>query len=108
MLRLAAAGRRALAEWMERPIKPHDFIRDSAIVDLRLAFVSDIMPGRVAGFLSEYAAAATAFAAELDSMREAFENDLSPSAGLAFDVGLTLAKARAEWARRAARSRAAA
>jgi len=108
VLRLTAAGRRAVAEWMERPIAPTDFIRDSAFVDLRLAFVSDIAPQRLAQFLREYAAAAAAHAAALDSMRDAFENDLSPSAGLAFDVGLALAKARATWARKAARAQQAA
>ena len=98
---LTAAGMRALRAWVECPVGAEDLFRDSSVVDLRLAFVSDVAPRRLPSFLAEYHGAAVAVATRLTGARPEVTKQMSRSAVLAFEVGLTLARARVSWARTA-------
>ncbi|HTJ22163.1 MAG TPA: PadR family transcriptional regulator [Gemmatimonadaceae bacterium] len=96
---LTMRGRHAMTEWIEQPIAVDDLLRDAAIVDLRLAFMSDAAPGQLEGFLGQYARAAAEYVKRLEAGRDEFENAISRSAALAFELGITLARARASWVR---------
>lgn len=104
---LTRRGRQVISEWIEQPIAVDDLVRDAAIVDLRLAFMSDAAPDCLERFLEQYGRAAAEYVEKLEAGRDEFENDISTSAALAFDLGITLARARASWVRTTARAEAA-
>lgn len=103
-LRLTNLGRRALLDWINQPVRTEDLARDPSIVDLRLAFVSDVLPERLPAFLREYAHAAAQYATMIDGALSDSKNDMSQSAGLALDLGVVLARARARWCHAASQS----
>lgn len=105
VLRLTAAGTRAVIAWVTAPVTADDLLRDPALVDLRLAFISDVAPERLTRFLQEYAEAAAEYQATLELARGALEEGTPESGVLAFTAGLTLARARARWSRDAAAAR---
>lgn len=105
---LTGRGRQVIGEWIEQPIAVDDLLRDAAIVDLRLAFMSDAAPDQLDRFLGQYASAAAEYVKRLEAGRDEFENDISRSAALAFELGITLARARASWVRTTARAEKAA
>src|SRR6185437_8304387 len=67
--RLSPAGRTRLVAWIKEPIAADDLFRDSASVDLRLAFVSDVAPESLPAFLANYAEAAGAYVEMLEAGR---------------------------------------
>jgi DNA-binding PadR family transcriptional regulator len=102
-LRTTAKGKRALVAWLETPITAELLTRDSAGVSLRLAFVSDVTPGRFRSLLEEYRAALLARLADVEAARRELEQQLSPSAWAAVDLGVHVLRARAEWCAKALR-----
>jgi DNA-binding PadR family transcriptional regulator len=96
-VRLTAAGRAVLREWIETPVVPADLDRGTDECDLRLAFVSDVAPERLRPFLGEYARALEARADAVRDQRASRGPDLSPSARAALAVGLVALEAKARW-----------
>src|SRR5574338_505318 len=106
VLRLSAAGRAWIRNWIGRPVTVHDVTHDPSLVDLRLALISDVTPVRLPTFLQEYADAVDVHLAELTTAAAALEPELSPSAASALDLGIHVIRARKAWCRRAARTHA--
>ena len=102
-LRPTAKGKRALVAWLETPITAELLTRDSAGVSLRLAFVSDVTPRRFRSLLEEYRAALLARVADVSAARRELDEQLSPSAKAAVDLGVHVLRARAEWCAKALR-----
>jgi DNA-binding PadR family transcriptional regulator len=100
-LRPTAKGKRALVAWLEAPITAELLTRDTAGVNLRLAFVSDVTPRRFRPLLEEYRAALLMRLADVDAARRELDQQLSPSARAAVDLGVHVLRARAEWCAKA-------
>jgi DNA-binding PadR family transcriptional regulator len=103
---LTAAGRGWLRSWVTQPVTADDVARDAAGVDLRLALVDNVAPGRLPGFLREYAEAVDEYLASLRAAAAGLSDTLPASAACALDLGVHLIHARSTWCRRAAREHA--
>lgn len=103
---LTAAGRGWLRSWVAQPVTADDVARDAAGVDLRLALVDNVAPGRLPGFLREYAEAVDEYLAALRAAAAGLSDTLPRSAACALDLGVHLIHARSTWCRRAAREHA--
>jgi DNA-binding PadR family transcriptional regulator len=104
VLKLTAAGRAALKRWLAEPVSAAQVANGDGAFELRLAFLSAVLPGHeLRPFLRGQAEALEAYLAELTRARGAMAGKLSRSAALALDLGITLVRARAAWCRTAAR-----
>lgn len=103
---LTAAGRSWLRSWVAQPVTAAEVARDAAGVDLRLALLGNVAPGRLPGFLQEYADAVDAYLASLRAAAAELASTLPASAACALDLGVHLVHARSTWCRRAAREHA--
>jgi hypothetical protein len=89
-----------------QPVTADDVARGAAGVDLRLALVDNVAPGRLPGFLREYAEAVDEYLASLRAAAAGLSDTLPASAACALDLGVHLIHARSTWCRRAAREHA--
>lgn len=99
-LRLTPKGTSALGRWLAVPVRAEELIRDRGSAPLRLAFISEVAPGRLRPFLREYA---QAIAKRLEALLETEEKvmrGLPPSARLAYSLGIEVYRAQAAWCRR--------
>lgn len=103
---LTAAGRAWLRSWVAQPVTDDEIARDAALVDLRLALLDNVAPGRLPGFLREYADAVDTYLASLGAAAAQLSSTLPASAACALDLGVHLVRARSTWCRRAAREHA--
>ncbi len=96
---LTAAGRTALTSWLMAPVAADAAAHRASSVELKLAFVSDVAPGRLESLLREYSDILDTHLAALLGQRTAMRPKLSASAQLALDLGIHLFRARAAWCR---------
>ncbi len=101
---LTAAGRTWVRGWVARPVTAFELSQDPALVDLRLAMLGHITPGRLRSFLQEYSAAIETYHATVRRAARVLRGELRPSAALALDLGLHLLRARETWCKRSLRN----
>lgn len=103
-LALTPAGRRALEAWLREPPDVGRAARHRGAVELKLAFLMDVLPDAdLAGFLTTYAASLDHLGAEAEAARTANQDSLSASARAALDLGIHRMRSTAAWCRRTAR-----
>ena len=102
--RITPKGRRLLRQWLDAPLTYEEVASGNGGPELRLAFLSDCVgPARVRKFLGAYAGVLDRLHADLTRARAAMGAQLSTSATIAMELGITLTRARAECCRGAAR-----
>jgi DNA-binding PadR family transcriptional regulator len=99
--RLTSKGRVWLRRWIAQPVRQLDGAHTLAAMDLRLALISLIMPGRLVSFLRESARAVEAYRTSVARSLTELQDALLPSSRLALELGLHLLHARHAWYRQA-------
>jgi DNA-binding PadR family transcriptional regulator len=92
-----AAGRRAFAEWLERPPTREDVMRRWDVSMLRLAFLGASGPGPILRFLEAIAVQAREQVRELEAFQSAHTAAMPLGAQLAFASGVEGARAQMRW-----------
>jgi DNA-binding PadR family transcriptional regulator len=93
-LDLTAAGRRALVSWLDTPIGFADVARGDGAPELKLSFMSDVLPERLRGFLDELTAASRAQTAAVAAVERSMREKLGPSGRIALGLGLSVLQCR--------------
>src|SRR5262245_55164831 len=102
--RVSAAGRRALLEWLRRPVTRDQVVRDPDGLLLRFAFMGERLEAReVQAFLRSLLRELRLHLANLESFFTEQSGGMSPTGRLAFESGLAGVRAQISWARNAAR-----
>jgi DNA-binding PadR family transcriptional regulator len=101
---LTPRGRAALARWLAEPVSVDQLARDAGAFELRLAFLSDVLPAHdLARTLRDHAGALDTQHEQVAEVHRSIGGQLSPSAHLALELGMSMIRARATWCRQAAR-----
>lgn len=104
LLSITADGRRALEAWLREPPDVGRTVRDRGSVELRLAFLHDVLPrADLPHFLETYASSLDQLRAVAEAARDATHDTLSASAQVALDMGIHRMRSTATWCRRTAR-----
>jgi DNA-binding PadR family transcriptional regulator len=90
-------GRRAFAEWLERPPTRDDVVRDWDVSMLRLAFMGGAGVKPLLRFLERVRAEVDAYLEELEAFQAANSARMPLGARLAFASGVESCRAQAQW-----------
>jgi len=99
-LALTPAGKRALVAWLNAPIDVADLTSGDRAPELRLSFMSDVLPERLPGFLDEFTIASRAQTAAISDVERAMHDKLSPSGRIALGLGLAVLQCRTRYLER--------
>ena len=101
---MTAAGRRALRDWLRRPVTRDQVVRDPDGLLLRFAFMGEWLDAReIQAFLEGLLRELRLHLADLESFFGRESGAMSATGRLAFESGLAGLRAQISWARRAAR-----
>src|SRR5262245_41391476 len=102
--RLTSAGRRALRDWLRRPVTRDEVVRDPDGLILRFAFMSEWLAARdIQTFLEDLVRELRLHVADLEQFFSRESARMSLTGCLAFESGLAGLRAQIAWARQAAR-----
>lgn len=105
-LTLTPRGRGVLESWLREPPDIGRTARSRGAVELKLAFLRDVLPGAdLPRFLDSYAASLDRLCAEAEAARAANQDKLSASARVALDLGIHRMRSTSAWCRRTAHHR---
>jgi len=103
---LSPRGRALVRAWLAEPVTVVDVMRNDGSLELKLAFMSQLLPKRLVSFLGEWSGAAHALAMETARDLKQWSGALSLSGELALVLGRDSLRSRSAALRRA-RGRAA-
>jgi DNA-binding PadR family transcriptional regulator len=101
MYALGPRGRALVRQWLAEPVTVGDVGRDEGSLELKLAFMSAMLPHRLASFLDEWGAATAAMALDAARDLKAWSGELPLSGELALALGYETLKSRTAAIRRA-------
>jgi len=99
-LDLTTAGRRALLAWLNMPVDVADLTSGDRAPELKLSFMSDVLPERLPGFLNEFTIASRAQTAAISAVERSMHAKLSPSGRIALGLGLAVLQCRTRYLER--------
>jgi DNA-binding PadR family transcriptional regulator len=98
---LSPGGRALVRRWLSQPVTAADVTRNDGSLELKLAFMSGLLPQRLPEFLDEWSAATDALARDAVQNLRTWSGDLPLSGELALMLGYDVLKARSASLRRA-------
>jgi DNA-binding PadR family transcriptional regulator len=98
---LSPRGRALVRGWLAEPVTVTDVMRNDGSLELKLAFMSRLLPMRLVSFLDEWSAAAEALAVETARDLTRWRGELPVSGELALVLGRDSLRSRAAALRRA-------
>jgi len=98
---LSPRGRAVVRQWLAEPVTTTEVSRNDGTLELKLAFMSQLLPKRLVSFLDEWIAGVCAVAEETERDLARWRGELPPSGELALVLGRDLLRSRVVALRRA-------